>query len=167
MAMGLQIGLRADGNYSTRARGSGNFRPPSCRTPGSDPCHRSSYELSDAEGRNQIETLRPALEALGVRVRVDVTPRVLSRLTRREERVALELQMLVAAHALRDPESTLARVPFVIARARARVDPYTANLLDAWSEIADAPAASCRRWRDHQARRAVHRRHPHRRRRCG
>lgn len=105
---------------------------------GVSPATVQGSERLEVEGRIQIETLRRALGALGARVRVDATPRTPSRLARREGSVALELHKLVAAPVLRDPENALARVPFVNCAHASPGRSYTASLLDAWSETAEA-----------------------------
>jgi transcriptional regulator with XRE-family HTH domain len=100
---------------------------------GVSPATVQSPERSDAEGCIQIDRLGRALETLGVRLRVDATPRTPSRLACREERVAVELHKLVATHVLRDLESTLARVP---SRHRAHASPgRPLNLKSARREV--------------------------------
>ncbi len=97
-----------------------------------------NYERAEASGRIQLDTLRRTLAALEADVSVRVIPLTTLALERREERVAHELHKKVAEHLLRDPDATLANVSRVATKARSKVDPYTAGLLDEWMRLADA-----------------------------
>lgn len=96
-------------------------------------------ERSDASGRIRIDTLTKALEALGTSLDAELPKLSISRLERREDRVALELHKAIAKKLIDDPIGTRAVVPGNIERLRERVQgAEMKRVLERWEELSSA-----------------------------
>lgn len=97
------------------------------------------WERSEAQGVIQIDTLRDALDALGMSLTVSARPRasVVSRLERREDRLGLELHRTIATKLIADPDVVLRVASENVPRIRGRVRGAAAAWVDAWERLVD------------------------------
>ena len=100
----------------------------------------SQWERSEIDGSARVETISKALAALGEDLVISTRPRqrTASRsLSRREERVSLELHRAIAKKLIDDPEFVLGFVPANIDRMRRVVrGPVAHGWLDEWATLA-------------------------------
>ena len=107
----------------------------------------TQMELSDAEGRIGVGTLRRALRPLGQELVLrsrpidsgSTSPTPRAPFERREDRVTYELHRAVARHLLENRDEVMSRVPEQVERMRGRARGGANTLLDDWLDLVDAP----------------------------
>lgn len=107
------------------------------RLAGVTPGAVSQWEKSEELGTLRESTLRRALTAMGTNLEAEFPPPSDSILTRREDRVALELHRAVAAKLVMNPDDVLSVVPGNIRIMRDRIQGNAAQAgLERWAFMA-------------------------------
>lgn len=109
------------------------------RMAGVTPGAVTQWEKSEEQGTLRESTLRRALIAMGTHLEAEFPSPTHSILTRREDRVALELHRAVAAKLVMNPDDVLSVVPENIRSMRSRIQGNAAQAgLDRWEFLAQS-----------------------------
>lgn len=108
------------------------------RMAGVTPGAVTQWEKSEGQGKLRESTLRRVLAAMDTTLEAEFPTPTRAPLTRREDRVALELHRAVAAKLVMDPDVVLSVVPGNIRSMRERVQGNAAQAgLDRWEYLVE------------------------------